>query len=152
VVRQYQPEGWPVAVDPAEVGRILLNLVINAIHAMPRGGRLTVSTEYAPATSGREELVLTVADTGTGIRLEDLPHIFEPFFTTKAKSEDGHGQGTGLGLCIVQGIVTSHGGSIVVRTEVGVGTTFEVHLPVVANGNHLQHDEADNLATATVTQ
>ena len=106
--------------DVEKIKQALLNLVKNALEAMPHGGRITIST-------GREEgmAVITVADTGPGIQPEDLPLIFEPFFTRK-------GAGTGLGLSITQRIVEEHHGRIAVESVSGNGTTFIIHLPMQA--------------------
>jgi signal transduction histidine kinase len=98
----------------------LVNLVINALQAMPKGGRLGIQT--LPA---RDHLSLIVEDSGTGMTDEVLKQIFTPFFTTKEV-----GQGTGLGLPVVHGIVTSHGGTIQVKSQVGHGTRFEIDLPL----------------------
>ncbi len=133
VLRQYQPDGWPVAVDQAQMGRIFLNLIINACQAMPQGGTLTVATRYAPPASRIGEVVVAFTDTGIGIAPEHLPHVFEPFFTTKGESGDDGVPGTGLGLSVSQRVVTAHGGTMSVRSEVGVGTTFEVHLPIATD-------------------
>jgi signal transduction histidine kinase len=106
-----------------QLHQVLLNLVMNAIHATPPHGRVAVSTS---AGEGREggEAVLEVSDTGSGIPPEDLERIFDPFFTTK----DPH-QGTGLGLMICHRIVTDHGGTIEVTSRVGEGSRFRVRLP-----------------------
>jgi len=94
--------------------------VVNAIQAMPKGGSLTISTR-----SGDRTVCLAVEDTGTGMSPEVQKQVFLPFFTTKDV-----GQGTGLGLAVVHGIVTAHGGSIEVKSEIGKGSVFEVCLPV----------------------
>jgi two-component system, NtrC family, sensor kinase len=119
-----------VEADQGQLEQALTNLVLNGIQAMPEGGRLTVRVERRPARpqpggGGREGeyVVLTVADEGVGIAPEDLPRIFEPFFTTK-----GTGEGTGLGLPVVSGIVAEHGGWIEVESAVGSGTRFRVFL------------------------
>jgi PAS domain S-box-containing protein len=126
--------------DPAQIHQVLLNLGTNASHAMAaKGGSLLVRLESvslgdpgpAPVVvlaSGRY-LKLTVQDTGHGIRPEILRRIFEPFFTTKPV-----GEGTGLGLSVVHGIVKSHGGDIHVESVPTAGTTFHVYLPVAQNG------------------
>ncbi|WP_447976968.1 PAS domain S-box protein [Candidatus Nitrospira bockiana] len=117
---RYQ-EPLPLAsVDPDQMSQVLLNLIINAIHAMPNGGILTLGL----ARHDRS-LTLTVADTGHGIPQADLGRIFNPFFTTKEV-----GKGTGLGLTVVHGIVQEHGGSIEVASEEGRGTTFTITLPI----------------------
>jgi two-component system NtrC family sensor kinase len=111
-----------VVVDPAQMQQVFLNLIINAAEAMEGGGRLTLTSWYDP-TEGAVEVEFT--DTGHGISADNLERIFDPFFTTK---EVGHG--TGLGLAISYGIVREHNGSISVESEIGVGTTFSVRLPV----------------------
>jgi signal transduction histidine kinase len=108
-----------VFVDPGQLNQVVVNLVVNAIQAMPSGGVLTIRT----AVSGKE-LCLVVEDTGSGISQELLPQIFLPFFTTK----DVH-EGTGLGLAVVHGIVNSHRGRIEVESE-PERTRFEVWLPL----------------------
>jgi two-component system, cell cycle sensor histidine kinase and response regulator CckA len=112
--------------DAALLDQVLVNLAVNARDAMPRGGKLTITTAPAPAHSGdaTPRVVLHVTDTGTGISSDVLPHIFTPFFTTKEP-----GKGSGLGLATVFGIVKQHGGTIEPRTVLGRGTTFEIVLP-----------------------
>jgi len=114
----------PVMADPSQLLQVLVNLVVNAVQAMPGGGRLTVATQ---ASSGRVTLV--VEDTGCGMTDEVKRQIFLPFFTTKPV-----GQGTGLGLAVVHGIVEAHGGTIRVDSAVGKGTRFEVDLPLGERG------------------
>jgi len=109
-----------IVADPSQLHQVLVNLVVNAIQAMPRGGTLTIGTA---ADDGRVRLV--VRDTGAGMSPDVLRQIFIPFFTTK-----GIDQGTGLGLPVVHGIVTAHGGTIGVKSEEGRGTVFDVRLPV----------------------
>ena len=124
----------PIVGDPSQLHQVLLNLAVNARDAMPNGGQLVfraaeaeVGAEtkdcWGEARPGRY-VVLTVADSGTGIPPEILDHIFDPFFTTKPQ-----GRGTGLGLPTVLGIVRSHGGFITVESRPGEGTAFRVHLP-----------------------
>jgi two-component system cell cycle sensor histidine kinase/response regulator CckA len=108
-----------VNVDPSQMQQVLMNLAVNARDAMARGGRLTLSTRDIDS-----EVELRVSDTGTGIAPEARAHLFEPFFTTKPP-----GEGTGLGLPTVHGIVTQSGGTISVETELGRGTTFVIVLP-----------------------
>jgi PAS domain S-box-containing protein len=124
----------PVALraDPGQVQQVLLNLAVNARDAMPSGGVLTLATRVVPgaevaAASGappRDLVELTVADTGAGMSDEVRARIFEPFFTTKAP-----GQGTGLGLATVLGVVQQHGGTVEVRSARGRGTVFRILLP-----------------------
>jgi signal transduction histidine kinase/ActR/RegA family two-component response regulator len=124
----------PVEADATQLDQIFMNLCINSRDAMPRGGKITIETEqvvinsaYAAAhpwaKKGRYVLV-TVADTGTGMPAEVVERVFEPFFTTK-----GPQAGTGLGLAIAYGIVRQHGGMMHCYSEVGVGTVFKVYLP-----------------------
>ena len=115
-----------ITCSPSQVNQVLLNLVTNAAQAIdqPRG-LVTVSTRR----EGADHIAIAVADNGRGITPEDLPRIFDPFFTTKEV-----GKGTGLGLTIAYKIVNAHGGRIDVRSEVGVGSTFTVVLPIKAAG------------------
>lgn len=125
---------WPVVVDVTQIHQVLLNLCVNARDAMPSGGRLTLRAENVtldepfvsvrPGASVGPHVRIRVEDTGTGIPEAMRHRIFETFFTTKAE-----GQGTGLGLTTVQGIVSDHGGFVEFTSVVGKGTTFEVHLP-----------------------
>ncbi len=123
-----------VRADPGQVGQVLMNIALNARDAMRAGGVLSIRTrnvesaEDAGASGGAEGpcVVLTVADTGAGMTADVQEHVFEPFFTTKPP-----GEGTGLGLATVVGIVQQSEGTITVRSELGSGTTFEVILPRV---------------------
>ena len=130
------PDTWVVNADPTQIHQILMNLCTNAAHAMPKGGVLEVSlanveldeklcAEFEDLTPG-SYVRLTVRDTGCGMDKKTLEHIFDPFFTTKAP-----GEGTGMGLSVVHGIVKSYGGDISVHSEPGVGTTVYIYLPVV---------------------
>jgi two-component system NtrC family sensor kinase len=109
----------PVRANAEELKQVFLNLFMNALDAMPRGG--TLSVRLIPR---RHSVLAQVRDTGTGIAPEHLPHIFEPFFTTKAE-----GQGTGLGLYVCYGIIQRHGGRIVVSNHPEGGAVFTVRLP-----------------------
>ena len=119
--------GRPKApVVPAQIEQVLLNLVINARQAMPRGGRLILEVRENP----RAELVeIAVTDTGIGIPPDRLRMIFEPFYTTKEPDENGHG-GTGLGLSVCRQIIEQHQGRIRVSSQVGKGATFTIKLPL----------------------
>ena len=128
--------------DAGMMEQVLLNLVVNARDAMPRGGRLTIATE-ARIIDGRPCVGLSVQDTGSGIAPETLPRVFEPFFTTKEV-----GKGTGLGLATVYGIVNQHGGWIDVDTAVGRGTTFVVWLPVTDGDSAVTRPRAATVARA----
>jgi two-component system NtrC family sensor kinase len=119
--RQLQEKLPRVKGDYNQLQQCVINLIFNAIDAMPEGGKLIVGTSYNPSD---RNLTIRVTDTGSGIDKNDLPRIFEPFFTTKSE-----GQGLGLGLSMVEGIVERHKGSIEVTSEVSRGTTFTVKLP-----------------------
>jgi signal transduction histidine kinase len=122
LVRQLSPELPKITADASQLRQVFVNLVVNAIQAMPGGGALEVRTRL----SG-DRAALSVQDNGIGMSQEVLNGIFIPFFTTKDVNE-----GTGLGLPVVHGIVTSHGGTIHVESTPGRGTRFEVELPVTA--------------------
>src|SRR5438105_11250011 len=113
-------------IIPAQLEQVLLNLVINARQAMPRGGRLVIDVRENQRTQMVE---VSVADTGVGIPPDQLRLIFEPFFTTKEPDENGHG-GTGLGLSVWRQIIEQHHGRIRVESVVGKGATFTVKLPL----------------------
>jgi len=127
-------ELWPVNIDPAQVDQILVNLCINARDAISGVGKLTITTAnvqcdeaYCSGHAGvlpGEYLLLTVSDTGCGMTEETRSHLFEPFFTTK-----GVGEGTGLGLAMVYGVVKQNNGFIYVYSEPGQGATFRIYLP-----------------------
>jgi signal transduction histidine kinase len=120
VIRELAPQLPEITADPAQLKQVLVNLVVNAAQAMPDGGTLTVRTRASDSF-----VVLAVEDTGTGMTEELVEKAFLPFFTTKEVNE-----GTGLGLAVVHGIVTSHSGSIDVQSKPGQGTRFEIRLPV----------------------
>jgi signal transduction histidine kinase len=124
VVSEHDEELPHIHGDSDLMMQVLLNLVLNAVQAMPERGTLRV----AAVREGEQHIRLTVADTGCGIPPDVLPKIFEPFVTTKER-----GKGTGLGLTVVLGIVQEHGGSITVESTPGQGTTFTLLLPRVAS-------------------
>jgi two-component system NtrC family sensor kinase len=113
-----------VSIDSNQMKQVLLNLIHNALQAMPKGGKMHVRT-FLGKRENRDWDVMSVQDTGTGISSEDQSKIFEPFFTTK-----GNRGGTGLGLSVTYGIVADHGGTIEVLSQPGRGSVFEVWLPL----------------------
>ncbi len=121
LIRTPAPDLPEITADGSQLSQVLVNLIVNAIHAMPQGGRLTVGTR-----AEKEYVTLIVEDTGMGMDEDVQKKIFIPFFTTKDVD-----QGTGLGLPVVHGIVTSHGGTIEVMSKVDEGTRFTVKLPLL---------------------
>jgi len=120
-----------VIIDPSQVERVFMNIILNAAEAMNGKGELNISSKFDSA-EGMVEIQVT--DTGPGISEENLEHIFDPFFTTK---DVGHG--VGLGLAISYGIVREHNGTTTVKSKMGEGTTFTVRLPVSIHGNMRYH-------------
>jgi two-component system cell cycle sensor histidine kinase/response regulator CckA len=141
-----------VTADPGQIEQILVNLALNARDAMPSGGRLVIDTgvlrvddadETSPDLRLGEYVRLRVGDSGTGMPPEVVERAFEPFFTTKRS-----GEGTGLGLATVYGIVTQAGGSVAIASEQGVGTTVTVLLPATAGATAAVEAAADESPTA----
>ncbi len=133
IIKDLAPNLPAVEVDPGQIQQVLMNLLINAWQAMPRGGEITVRTTLVHLEGWTENnfsikpgshLCLSVTDTGEGMDEETLKHLFEPFFTTKKP-----GEGTGLGLASAYRIIKNHHGAIRVRSEKGKGATFEIYLP-----------------------
>lgn len=122
------PNGLPlVSVDRNQVKQVILNLIHNALHAMPNGGELHLSCDRR-SRDHQDWVTLTVTDTGVGISPENLERIFVPFFTTRSKEG-----GTGLGLSISYGIIAEHGGFIEAESQVGKGSIFSIWIPVEVN-------------------
>jgi signal transduction histidine kinase len=121
ITMDFDPPSVILEYDEQQIEQVLVNLIQNAIQAMPEGGDLKVKVE-----TDQEDCYISVEDTGKGIPEEFLKKVFEPFFTTKPK-----GEGTGLGLAVAYGIIDNHKGSISVSSEVGVGTTFLIKLPLI---------------------
>jgi PAS domain S-box-containing protein len=129
-----EPDLWKVHADPGQIEQVLLNLAVNARDAMPKGGRLTITTantdldhafvDAHPGALPGPHVSLAVQDTGSGMTADVLAHVFEPFFTTKPS-----GQGTGLGLSTGYGIVNQHGGYITIDSRPGIGTAVTILLP-----------------------
>lgn len=129
---------WDIFVDRNQISQALLNLCVNARDAMPNGGEILIAADNFRSAEGSQSIAddplppgdyvyIMVSDTGEGIPKERLDHIFEPFFTTKPK-----GQGTGLGLASARGIIEAHSGRIQVKSELGVGSIFEIYIPAIA--------------------
>ena len=131
--------GWQFIGNETQIIQLLLNLVINAFHAMEENGGVLRLT--ARAVNVTNEVVFQISDTGTGIPEEILPHIFDPFFTTKEA-----GKGTGLGLAIAKNVVEQYHGSIGVKTESGKGSTFTVRLPGIRPEQTEQIRMADDVS------
>ena len=137
--------GGFVKADPHQLEQVLMNLVVNARDAMPQGGDLKISTanvtvdamlanQYEDLSVG-EYVTVMVQDTGAGMAAQIIPHIFEPFFTTKEQ-----GEGTGLGLSMVYGVVAQSGGCVTVESELGKGTQFQIYLPLHEDVSELMAD------------
>jgi two-component system NtrC family sensor kinase len=128
IIEELAPDLPPIRADVQHVQQALLNILLNAVQAMPEGGTLTVRAEQMDKTilPGHDRSVrLTVSDTGVGIPHENLKKIFSPFFTTKHR-------GTGLGLAITRSIIEKHHGTIAVESEAGRGSTFVLEFAACA--------------------
>lgn len=125
-----------IDADASQIQQLLMNLVVNARDAMPQGGTLTLKLQSQRAEGRRPLLDLSVCDTGVGMDKKTRHRLFDPFFTTKSR-----GQGTGLGLAVVHGIVIDHHAQITVQSELGTGTCFKITFPVNHSHNHGQPDE-----------
>ena len=126
IVRNYGVNLPEIDVDPNQIEQVFINLLVNACHAMPMGGRMTIGMRRDLKS---DQLITTIEDTGHGISDENLGRIFDPFFTTKNQELDGI-SGTGLGLSVSYGIIQNHGGQITVQSVLGRGTIFTVAFPI----------------------
>ena len=131
----------PVLVDPDRVGQVLRNLVANALRYTPRGGAVQVSArpdvEAGSSANAGGFARVSVADTGSGIPPEDLPHVFDRFYRVD-KSRARASGGTGLGLAVVKQLVESHGGRVWAESQLGRGTVFHFTLPTVSPASRKQ--------------
>jgi two-component system, NtrC family, nitrogen regulation sensor histidine kinase NtrY len=114
---QLDPAMQSLLADPELLHRVFSNLILNAMDAMPNGGTLKLLTLDA-----RDHAIVEISDTGVGLTEEEIDRIFTPYYTSKQ-------HGTGLGLAIVQSVISDHGGTISVKSDAGLGTTFTISLP-----------------------
>jgi PAS domain S-box-containing protein len=121
--RDYDPQVPSMVLDEKKIKQVFMNLIMNALHAVGKNGRLTLATRYDPS---ERRVTILITDTGYGIEKQNLKRIFDPFFTTKPT-----GEGTGLGLSVSYGIIKNHGGDISVESRVGKGSTFTITLPAL---------------------
>ncbi len=120
-----------IKADPGQLNQVFINLILNALAAMPNGGQLTVGTRRL-----EDKVIVEIADTGTGISAENIKDIFEPFFSTKQN-------GIGLGLAISHKIIQDHGGAIELESEIGQGTVFTLTLPISSKTQEKVHLRLD---------
>ena len=147
-----------IYADPGQIEQVIMNLVVNARDAMPNGGQLSIETIHFTADeefikkynyfNPGDYILLSVQDTGTGIKKELISKIFDPFFTTKEK-----GKGTGLGLSTVFGIVKQSNGYVTVESEEGKGTKFNIYLPKMHHviDEMIKPSDKNNLLRGTET-
>ncbi|MBU2550056.1 MAG: HAMP domain-containing protein [Proteobacteria bacterium] len=134
IEQAFAPDLPEIRGKQQDLQQAFVNILLNAIQAMPDGGTITIRADQGP----EGYLRIDMSDTGTGIKAGALEHIFDPFYTTKASS-----QGTGLGLSIVYSIIRTHGGYIEAKSAVGQGTTFSIYLPITT-GKEDNKDEVQN--------
>jgi len=112
-----------IKADPHQLNQVFTNLIENALKAMPEGGKLSLKTQPDDHSLDKPAIIVHISDTGVGISKENIEKIFEPLFTTRAR-------GIGLGLSVVQNLIAAHKGDIQVESQLGIGTTFSVILPI----------------------
>jgi len=117
-------------VDEGQIAQVFINIILNALDAMPEGGKLTVRSSHGLNEDGLDIINLTFTDTGIGIPEGDFARIFDPFYTTKEA-----GKGTGLGLSVSYNIVKRFKGDIKITSQIGKGTTFNITLPVLTDAH-----------------
>ncbi len=122
---QFSEEDIYIEVDSLQIQQVLLNLLMNSVEAMPKGGEIKVKTYKSGSSEGRPCCVIEVVDSGEGIKKDNLPNLFEPFFTTKRDSK-----GTGLGLSVSRMVVDNHDGELLINSELGKGTDAKIILPL----------------------
>jgi two-component system NtrC family sensor kinase len=129
--KSYPENPVRIKCNPQKIQQAIMSLLINAIEAMPQGGEINISV-------GEEEnsAIILIKDGGTGISDKDLPHIFEPFYSTKEASK-----GTGLGLAVVYGIISNHGGHVIVERTSTKGTIFKITLPLLITKAELNNEQ-----------
>ena len=130
----------PIECSPSKINQVFLNVITNAVQAIEEHGEITITTRRR----GDDQIVISIRDTGCGIPAENLSRVCDPFFTTKAV-----GSGTGLGLSIVDDIVRAHGGRLLIQSDVGVGSTFSIVLPI-RQGGTASEPEVDTLLAEAV--
>jgi signal transduction histidine kinase len=123
ILKRFSPTLPLVMADREQLQQVFLNLLLNAIQAMPGGGSITLTTTF---DAEGHQVKIAVADTGEGISPQYLSRIFDPFFTMKK-------EGTGLGLCVSERLISAHGGSISVSSQEGKGSVFTLSLPAIAS-------------------
>ncbi len=133
------PDLWPVDCDSGQISQVVQNIIINARHAMPNGGKITVSCENCEMPSEQQQVFpekryikISIADEGIGIPEKFIDKIFDPYFTTNGR---GDVKGSGLGLAICHSIIQKHNGTITVQSKAGVGTSFTIYLPASIREN-----------------
>jgi len=149
LITNFNHNVWKIKIDPNQFEQVLLNLIVNARDAMPKGGELIIETEqikldknyqrFHPDVKPGDYVLIKVTDTGVGMSEEVQQRIFEPFFTTKGK-----GKGTGLGLATVYGIIKQNNGHIAVQSELEKGTTFSVYLPAIKAKSYQEENHVAN--------